>query len=389
MAKTYPRALGFTKRLAAKARRSAQAELLMMEKFAAKHLNLTSLKPWDISYVMDKYKAKKFGYTQSELHQYLPYQAVFKTLADTIWRLFRVRLSKDHNFRTYHPDVVRYRVTTAAGKLLGYAVVDLFARPMKQTGAWVSKDTSRRIINGRMRVPVANCTCNFTPPDKNGQSYLTPGNFHTLFHEFGHIMNHILSDVVESSVSGTSNVERDALELPSQWLARFSTEPSVLKKISDHGARALPLAAQKQIINSTKLFKGWYTMRKACYSLYDLSLHHIAKPKLTTQLKHWRVMVRRYEIMRHPDNDRTPNAFEHLFSGSYAAGFYSYLWAEVMAADAFKPFRNNPQLWAKLGKKFAREILGPGGSRPAGESFRRYRGRQPKIAYLLEDYGLK
>jgi len=292
---------------------------------------------------------------------------------------------------TWHPDVRFFSIRDRAGSLVGQFYVDLYARPSKRGGAWMDEAVTRRVRDGRVQAPVAYLNCNFSAPVAGKPAVFTHDEVNTLFHEFGHGLHHLLTRVDTLGVSGINGVEWDAVELPSQFMENFCWEWDVLRPMTAHvdTAAPLPRALFDKMLAAKNFQSGMQTMRQIEFSLFDLRLHHDFDPSGgNSALDLLDDVRRRVAVVFPPAYNRFPNNFSHIFSGGYAAGYYSYKWAEVLSADAYSLFEEKGVLDPETGQRFWNEILGMGGSRPALESFIAFRGREPKIDALMRHNGM-
>jgi oligopeptidase A len=291
----------------------------------------------------------------------------------------------------WHPDVRFYSIRDRAGELVGQFYVDLYARPSKRGGAWMDEAMARRRKDGGVQKPVAYLNCNFSPPVGGKPALFTHEEVNTLFHEFGHGLHHLLTRVDYLGVSGINGVEWDAVELPSQFMENFCWEWDVLAPMTAHVDTGAPLPRElfDRMLAAKNFQSGMQTVRQLEFALFDLHLHHDhdpAGPK--TPLELLEEVRARVAVVRPPAYNRFPHNFSHIFAGGYAAGYYSYKWAEVLSADAYSLFEENGVLDPRTGHRFWSEVLAVGGSRPALESFVAFRGREPKIDALLRHNGM-
>lgn len=389
MASTANQVQRFLQGIARAAKLRAIRDRHDLDNFARNILAIDRLQPWDLDFAYEKMRTKRFGFSQEELRPYFPHVAVMKAMFEATGKLFNLRWRPARNFRAYDPTVQAYDCFDRHGPYRGRIVFDLFARPTKHAGAWLHGDTARRRIHGRVRHPIVYCVGNFPVPDKQGISFLSHDDVHTFFHECGHGLHYLLSDIDEPEVSGTNGVEWDAVELPSQWLQRLAWEPTVLDTVGRFSRRPMPKQLRQQLLASEKFGRSLWVLRQIQLGLFDVWLHQQTHVNEKTALKVWRQVVKKYSVMPTTLDNRFPNSFSHIFEGHYAAGYYSYMWAEVLAADAYEPLHTKKKTWSKVGHEFRREILSVGGSRPAAASFRALRKRDPVIQPLLRSYGLK
>jgi oligopeptidase A len=382
--------------LAVRARPFAEKDLIELRQFAKEECGLEELQAWDVTYVSEKLREQRYAFSEQELKQYFPEPKVVEGLFNVIQQLFDVNISLDKS-TTWHPDVTFYRIEKE-GQLVGQFYIDLYARNGKQGGAWMDDARGRRQTAQGIQTPVAYLTCNFNQPVLvNGvtkPATFTHDEVITLFHEFGHGLHHLLTKVEDLSVSGISGVEWDAVELPSQFMENFCWEWDVLQNMTAHtdtGA-ALPKNLYDKMIAAKNFQSGLQTLRQVEFSLFDMHLHDHAYQHLSVSetLANVRKQV---SIMPVPAFNRTQHSFSHIFAGGYAAGYFSYKWAEVLSADAFSAFEEIKQsetsaVSRTIGERFQKEILEMGGSRPAMLSFCAFRGREPTIDALLRHNGM-
>ena len=416
MAQSPQQVIAFLEDLGHRARPFAENDLAELRAFAAEQLNLPQLEAWDVPYASEKLREQRYAFSEQEVKQYFPEPKVTGGLFHLVQQLFDVRITAD-SAPGWHPDVRFFKIEKAvAGAPGGYQPVgqfylDLYARAGKQGGAWMDSARSRRLVaGGGVQTPIAYLTCNFTAPATvNGvvqPALLTHDEVITLFHEFGHGLHHMLTRVGEIGVSGISGVEWDAVELPSQFMENFCWEWDVLSHMTAHSetGEPLPRALYDKMIAAKNFQSGMQMLRQVEMSLFDMRLHDNAKQSGNGQTDVQQVLdeVRaEFSVMQAPPFNRYQNAFSHIFAGGYAAGYYSYKWAEVLSADAYAAFEeagallDNAEGNAKgnvisieAGRKFHDEILAVGGSRPAIESFKAFRGREPSIDALLRHSGM-
>lgn len=388
MARTPRRAVRFSVGITRSAYARARRERQMLERYARIRLGLSRLEAWDVDYVTEQVRGQRFGFSRDDLRPYFLLPAVLDALEVTVAKVYGINLRRKKHYRAYRRDLIVYECYDHDSAYRGLIIFDPFARTNKHAGAWMNEDTSRRIVRGHRQMPVAHCVCNFPPPIAGHPSGLTHDDVHTLFHEFGHVMHLIASDVDVPRVGGISGVEHDAVELPSQWFERFAWEPAVIRLIGKFSRRPLPPLLFRKLLSSRNFISGIRILRQSQFTLFDLLLHQQRRFYAETPIKLWRMVRRRWGVWPNMPYDRFPNSFSHIFDGGYSAGYYGYLWAEVLAADAFQQLHGHPATWPRIGRKFRREILAYGGSRPAAESFRAYRGRDPIQGPLLRGYGL-
>lgn len=391
MADTADQVLDFLRELAARALPYANRDLEELKAFAAKELQLDPIEPWDVGFVSEKMRQSKYAYSENEVKQYFTEPKVVQGLFDLVSHLFSVTLT-DVDMPTWHEDVRAAKVESKTGELIGYLIIDLYARSGKQGGAWVGSERNRRRTAAHLSTPVVYLTCNFAKGQGGKPALLTHDDVITLFHESGHALHALLSDVDEPGASAFAAVEWDAIELPSQFMENFCWEYDVLKNLSAHVETQEPLP--ETLFNKLKAARnfqsGMQTVRQIEFSLFDMLLHHQPKGLRIGEVMATLDAVRQeVAVIKPPSWHRFPHAFTHLFAGGYGAGYYSYKWAEVLSADAFGAFEEaQSTLDPTTGERFKREILAVGGMRPAAESFKAFRGRDPKIDALLRHSGM-
>ncbi len=390
MAGTPERVLGFLDDLTAKARPLAQGELAELQAFASSALGMDALAPWDVAYASEKLRQQRFDFSEEDLKPYFPLPQVLDGLFAIIGRVLGVRLQARDGVDVWHPDVTFYDVLDPDGRPRAGFYVDHYARTAKRGGAWM--DVCRtRFRDAALHLPVAFLTCNFAPPAEGMPALLTHDDVLTLFHEFGHGLHHMLTEVDWPSVGGISGVEWDAVELPSQLMENFAWQRESLDLLARHWQTGAPLPQElfDKMLAARHFQAGLFLVRQLEFALFDFRLHLGFDPVAGAQTMAVLGAVRdAVAVLPPPSWNRFPMAFTHIFSGGYAAGYYSYLWAEVLSADAFAAFEEAGVLDAETGARYRREILAVGGSRPALESFVAFRGREPQPDALLRSYGL-
>ncbi|TLY52291.1 MAG: M3 family metallopeptidase [Gammaproteobacteria bacterium] len=391
MAGTPARVLAFLRDLAARAKPVAHKELAELSAFARDELGVAELQPWDVSYAAEKLRVKKYALSEEELKPYFPLDAVLEGLFAIVARVFGVSLRVRDGVEVWHPDVRYYDVLNAEGRTIAGCFVDLYSRAAKRGGAWMDNARSRYAEGAELHLPVAYLTCNFAPPTQETPSLLTHDDVVTLFHEFGHGLHHMLTEVDLPSVAGIDGVEWDAVELPSQFMENFAWQREALALFARHWktGEALPDDLFKRMLAARHYHAGLFLVRQLEFALFDFRLHLEFDPARGARaLELLREVRNEVAVLLPPSWQRMPHAFTHIFSGGYAAGYYSYLWAELLSADAFARFEENGVFDRKSGEDFRRSVLAVGGSRPALESFVEFRGREPEPTALLRSYGL-
>jgi oligopeptidase A len=391
MAMTPERVMSFLRDLVGRAKPVAERELAELRQFAAAELALVALQPWDIAYAAEKLRLQKFSLSEEELKPYFPLPAVIHGLFEITTRVFGVQLCARDGIQTWHPDVRYYDVLDSDGRVRAGAFVDLYARAGKRGGAWMDVCRSRFCDGGQTHPPIAYLTCNFAPPLGDQPALLTHDDVLTLFHEFGHGLHHLLTEVDFPGVSGISGVEWDAVELPSQFMENFGWQREALNLFARHWQTGEPLPEPlfARMLAARHFHAGLFLVRQLELALFDFRLHLEYDPAHGAQALQLLAQVRRdVAVFVPPPWQRMPHSFGHIFAGGYDAGYYSYLWAELLSADAFGRFEEAGAFDRAAGSAFRQSILAVGGSRPALESFVEFRGREPKPDALLRSYGL-
>ena len=398
MAESPAQVTAFLEDLAQRARPFAEKDLEELRAFAASELNLPDLQAWDITYASEKLRQQRYAFSEQEVKEYFPENKVLAGLFDVIQRLFGVSIQAEQT-ATWHPDVKFFRIERN-GQLLGQFYLDLYARAGKRGGAWMDDARGRRALKDGIQTPVAYLVCNFSAPvTLNGvqrPALFTHDDVITLFHEFGHGLHHLLTQVDELAVSGISGVEWDAVELPSQFMENFCWEWDVLQSMTAHveNGQPLPRSLYDKMIAAKNFQAGLQTLRQVEFALLDMRLHHQAEISDAASVQSVIDDVRKqFAVLISPAFNRMQHSFSHIFAGGYAAGYYSYKWAEVLSADAYAAFEESRSadgstLSAETGQRFLREVLEAGGSRPALDSFTAFRGRAPDISALLRHSGM-
>ncbi len=394
MARSPAQVLEFLRDLARRARPFAERDLAELRAFAKSELGLDRLESWDLAYASEKLRASRYAFSDHEVKQYFPEPQVIAGMFKLVESLYGVRVAPAQA-PVWHEDVRFYEIRSAeggnAGEPIGQFYVDLYARESKQGGAWMDGAISRRRLAAGMQLPVAYLNCNFSRPVSDRPALFTHDEVITLFHEFGHGLHHLLTRAEELGVSGMSGVEWDAVELPSQFMENFCWEWEVLSGMTRHvgTGQALPRALFDRMRAAKNFQSGLDMLRQLEFALFDMRLHADFKPGAAGGALELLEEVRReVAVFVPPAWNRFPNSFGHIFSGGYAAGYYSYKWAEVLSADAYGLFEEQGVLNAGAGRRFRDEILAVGGSRPAAESFRAFRGREPSVDALLRHSGM-
>ncbi len=386
MATTTDEVLEFLGDLVEKTRSGAEAEL-----DALRNLAEEPLKPWDTSYYLEILKRERFSVSDEMLRQYFPSGRVQEGLFELANQLYGVTLEKVSTVHGWHETVEYYQVHNGDGVTIGGFYIDLFTRSGKRGGAWIDECIGRKHLAGDIVDPVGYLVCNFQPPDKNGISLLTHVDVITLFHEFGHMLHHLLTRVDYPSVAGINGVPWDAVELPSQFMENFAWSYEVLRKTSGHIDTGEPLPEDifERLLASRQCGAALAMFRQLEFALFDFRIHAGYCPKQGARTLEVLKLVREdVTLIQHPDYNRFPMSFSHIFAGGYAAGYYSYKWAEVLAADAFSAFEESGLFDTKTAARFRKEILEIGGSRDIMEAFVAFRGRKPQLDALLRHSGI-
>jgi oligopeptidase A len=396
MADSPDQVVAFLDDLAQRARPYAEKDWSELCEFAANELGLAQLEPWDIAFASERLREKRYAFSENEVKQYFPEHVVLSGLFKVAETLFGVSIRRDEA-AVWHPDVRFFRVENRDGSLVAQFYLDLYAREGKRGGAWMDDARSRHKTERGVQTPVAYLTCNFSAPVGGKPACFTHDEVITLFHEFGHGLHHMLTRVEDLAVSGINGVEWDAVELPSQFMENFCWEGDVLADMSSHvdtGAK-LPRELFEKMLAAKNFQSGLGTLRQIVFSIFDMRLHtdfDASGAQSANDLA--REINARYHVIPQAAFSRWPNTFSHIFAGGYAAGYYSYKWAEVLSADAYAAFEdaaraaNGSVLDADTGRRYRQEILEVGGSRPAMDSFKAFRGRAPTIDALLRHNGM-
>ncbi|GGB42237.1 oligopeptidase A [Oceanisphaera marina] len=392
MADNEQQVLDFLDQLAKRSYPQGKAELAELTEFAREHHGVEQLNAWDVTYYGEKLKQHKYTISDEELRPYFPANKVIHGLFETVKRLFGVKVTERFGVEVWHPDVRFFDIYGEDGELRGSFYLDLYARANKRGGAWMDDCMGRRYReDGSLQKPVAYLTCNFNGPVGDKPALFTHGEVETLFHEFGHGIHHMLTKVDVSGVAGINGVAWDAVELPSQFLENWCWQPEALAFISGHYETGEPLPADmlERMLAARNFHSALMMLRQLEFSLFDFRLHMAkdgAEPgRVQAILDQVRESV---SVLPPPSFNRFQHGFAHIFAGGYAAGYYSYKWAEVLSSDAFSRFEEEGIFSAKTGRDFLHAILEQGGSKEPMELFKQFRGREPKIDALLRHSGI-
>ena len=391
MADTPAQVLAFLRELAAKAKPFAARDIAQLRAFAKGEVGIADFQPWDAGYVSEKLLQKRYAFSEQEVKQYFTEPKVLGGLFKVIESLFKVKVKAD-DAPVWHEDVRFYRLETPAGDLVGQFYLDLYARETKRGGAWMDEARARRRTIGGIQKPIAYLNCNFARPVGDKPATFTHDEVITLFHETGHGLHHLLTRGEELGVSGIHGVEWDAVELPSQFMENYCWEWDVLQGMTAHvdNGATLPRALFDKMLAAKNFQSGMMAVRQIEFSLFDMLLHSEFDPQGPSTVMDLLNTVRReVAVLFPPEWHRFPNSFSHIFGGGYGAGYFSYKWAEVLSADAYAAFEEAGDPFdATVGQRFLDEILSVGGSRPAIESFKAFRGREPSVDALLRHSGM-
>ncbi len=386
MAASTEEVTDFLHELAARTRKAAEREVAEVAEFAG-----MAIRPWDYPYWLEKLKQNKHSLSNAELRRYFPEQTVVDGLFALAEQLYEIQLEPLDQVETWHLEVRYFSVRDGGGAQIGGFYTDLFARSGKRAGAWIDECVVRKNFNGHSTLPVGYLVCNFPPPDRKHASLLSHEDVVTLFHEFGHMLHHLLTRIDYPSIAGINGVPWDAVELPSQFMENFAWNFDVLERCSSHveSGEPLPRSLFENLEESRHTGAAMAMMRQLEFALFDFRLHNEYRPGSRGMALEILDEVREeVALIAVPEYNRLPHSFTHIFSGGYAAGYYSYKWAEVLAADAFGAFREAGVFDAATAGRFRREILEVGGSRNIMDAYVAFRGRKPVIDALLQQHGI-
>ena len=386
MAPSNQAVFDFLRQLVRVARPAAKREFAELEAFAGRPLNA-----WDVSYYAEKLQAKLFSISQEELRPYFPLPRVLDALFSVAEKLFGVKIAERKGVPVYHPDARFFEILDANGEVRAGFYLDACARAKKRAGAWMDDCVGRKDFGAEHTVPVAYLVCNFLPAAPGKPALLTHDDVVTMFHEFGHGLHHMLTRVGYPSIAGINGVSWDAVELPSQFMENFAWRPEVLAAMARHfeSGEPLPTDKQAQLLGSRTFHAGLATMRQLEFALFDFRLHAEYDPARGARVHEILAEVRdEVAVFAVPEWNRFPHNFGHIFAGGYAAGYYSYKWAEVLSADAFAAFEEQGVFDKRVAQRFLDSILSQGGSKKALDAFVDFRGRPPDVNALLKQQGL-
>jgi len=388
MADSGDQVLAFLRDLAQRARPFAQSEIDEVRAFASSDLGIDDLRPWDVGFVSNRLRIARHAVDEQEVRAYFPVERVVEGWTRLLRDLFGITLRPRADVAVWHRDAVYYDVADEAGTVFAGMYLDLHARTGKRGGAWVAQSRSLMEVDGVTTLPVAYVTCNFAPRGETTPSLLSHDDVTTLLHETGHAIHHLFGTVERPIIGGINGYEWDAVELPSQLMEDFAWDRDVLTGMSGHHVtgETLPADMFDRLLGARRFQSGLFLVRQVELAMFDIILH--AGTMGDDPMTVLNAVRNEISVMRPPEWHRTPHAFGHIFSGGYSAGYYSYLWAELLAADAFGKFVEAGLVDRATGDDFRREVLSKGASRPAIESFRAFMGRDPDPSALLKRYGL-
>jgi oligopeptidase A len=384
--------LDFLNALASKAKKFAAHEIKELQEFAKNTDGLAQLEAWDLPYYSEKLRGSKYALHQEEVKDYFPIQKVLEGMFETVNKLFGLKITERLGVDTWHPQIQFFDIYDENNNLRGSLYIDLYARAHKREGAWMDECRVRRqLMDGTLQLPVAFLTCNFNRPIGNRPALLTHDDVTTLFHEFGHCLHHLLTQMIYAGVSGINGVPWDAVEVPSQFLEHWCWEPETLRLISEHvvTGESLPDSLYQKLIAAKNFQAGLHLLRQLEFAIFDFRLHLENTPPTTARIQELLEEIRNnLAVFKTPPFNRFQHSFSHIFAGGYAAGYYSYLWAEVLSSDAYSKFEETGIFNRETGQAFLQTILEQGGSIHPMELFVTFRGRKPTIDALLRHHGI-
>lgn len=389
MAEDAPQVLGFLRDLAARAKPYAQRDRAELEAFARDELGMPALEAWDLAFAAEKLKQARYSYSEQDVKQYFTEPKVLDGLFSVIRSLYGLEVQPD-SAPVWHPDVRFFRVVDAQGALLGQFYLDLYAREGKRGGAWMDDCRNRRETAAGVQTPLVYLVCNFGKGAEGQPATFSHSDVTTLFHEMGHGLHQLLTRIGELGVAGINGVEWDAVELPSQFMENFCWEWDRVQAMTAHVSTGepLPRALFDRMLAARNFQSGMFTVRQLEFALFDMQLHSEFDPTQDSVQALLERVRDEVAVNRPPAWNRFPNQFSHIFAGGYAAGYYSYKWAEVLSADAYAAFEEAPDKVTETGQRFRDEVLSRGGSRSAAENFAAFRGRAPTVDALLRHNGM-
>jgi len=391
MAKSVPQVLDFLRQLAAQSRPAAQRDLAELGDYARAEYGIDRLEAWDVAYYSEKLRAHRYAFSEEDVRPYFPEHRVVAGLFEVVKRLYGLDIRRVEHVEVWHPDVRFYEIRDADGDVRGRFYTDLYARANKRGGAWMDECINRRRSPDGVQIPVAYLVCNFAPPVDGSPALFTHDEVNTLFHEFGHGLHHMLTKVDYLGVAGINGVAWDAVELPSQFMENWCWEREALALVSGHvkTGEPLPAALYDKMLAAKNFQSGMQFVRQLEFALFDMRLHSDYDPGGERSVQQLLDQVRaEVAVLVPPAFNRFQTSFSHIFAGGYAAGYYSYKWAEVLSADAFSKFEENGVFDRRTGLEFMHHVLEQGGVREPMELFVNFRGREPSIEPLLRHAGL-
>ncbi|UVK79439.1 MAG: oligopeptidase A [Sodalis sp. Ffu] len=393
MARDSQQVLNFLTDLAKRLRMQGEQEWEQLRTFARKYYNRKTLDPWDMAYYSEKQKQHLFSIIDEQLRPYFPEQRVICGLFEVVNRIYSITAKERHNVDTWHPEVRFFDLFDSHGELRGSFYLDLYARDNKRGGAWMDNCMSMmRKCDGELQKPVSYLTCNFNRPIDSKPALFTHNEVITLFHEFGHGLHHMLTRIDTPGVTGINGVPWDAVELPSQFMENFCWEPEALAFISGHyeTGKTLPTKLLNKLLKAKNYQAALFILRQLELALFDFRMHYEYRPEQGSQVLETLAKVKKQvAVTPTVEWSRFPHAFSHIFADGYAAGYYSYLWANVLAADAWSRFEEEGIFNRKTGEAFLDNILSRGGSEEPMVLFTRFRGREPQLDAMLNHYGIR
>jgi len=393
MAESTNDVVGFLSDLSQRAHSQAETEFQRLQQFAEDQYQLSEVAPWDIAWLSEKKRQTRYALSQEELRPFFPLPKVMQGLFSIVSSLYGMTIEAIHQVDTWHPDVTCYQVVDSENRTRGYIYIDLFARPHKRGGAWMDSCQSRRLLaDGSIQLPIATLTCNFAKPAANKTPTLSHDEVLTLFHEFGHCLHHVLTQVDYLSASGINGVEWDAVELPSQFFENWCWEEHALQRLTSHvdSGEPLPTAMFNKLLAAKNFQSAMAMMRQVEFSLFDFRIHQEFDAKKPDFVANVLADVRKQTtVVPIAPYNRFQHSFTHIFGGGYAAGYYSYKWAEILSSDAFARFEEEGVFNHQTGQDFLHCILEVGGSCKAAEAYQAFRGRMATVDAFLKHNGIE